>query len=124
MTSRTRIHRPRQQTAAQAAAGRAKRAKFQLEKPSLKQLLASGDYSEPVTQAEYWDLRKAIVCLKGFREAAGLSLADVAERTGIDRAAICRLENGTHENPTISTLNRYAEALGRRISFRVVDVGG
>ena len=46
------------------------------------------------------------------------------ERTGLDRAAICRLENGTHENPTISTLNRYAEALGRRISFRVVDVGG
>ena len=28
------------------------------------------------------------------------------------------------ENPTISTLNRDAEALGRRISFRVVDVGG
>ena len=39
-------------------------------------------------------------------------------------AAICCLENGTHENPTISTLNRDAEALGRRISFRVVDVGG
>ena len=26
--------------------------------------------------------------------------------------------------PTISTLNRDAEALGRRIAFRVVDVGG
>ena len=48
----------------------------------------------------------------------------IAATTGIDRTARCRLENGSHENPTISTLNRYAEALGRRISFRVVDVGG
>ncbi len=46
------------------------------------------------------------------------------KRTGIDRAAICRLENDTHENPIISTLNRDAASLGRRISFRVVDVGG
>ena len=62
--------------------------------------------------------------MKGLHEAESLSLADVAERTGIDRAATCRLENGTHENPTSSTLNRDAEALGRRISFRVVDTCG
>ena len=35
----------------------------------------------------------------------------------------CRLENGTRENPTIGTLNRYAEALGRRSAFRVIDLG-
>ena len=58
------------------------------------------------------------------RVSFSLRLADVAERTGIERAAICRLENGTHENPNINTLNRCAEAIGRRISFRVVDVGG
>ena len=52
------------------------------------------------------------------------STPDVGKRPGIDRAAICRLENRIHENPTISTLNRYAEGLVRRISFRVVDVGG
>jgi type I restriction enzyme M protein len=50
------------------------------------------------------------------------NFADVAERTGIDRAAICRLENGQHQNPTIGTLNRYADALGKRLSIQVVDV--
>jgi len=86
-------------------------------------LLASGDYSEPVSQGEYWDLRKAVLRLKQLREAAGLSVADLAERTGIDRAAICRLENGQHQNPNIGTLNRHADALGKRVSFRVVDSG-
>ena len=123
MTTRTRIQRPRQQTAEQAAAERAKRTRFQREQPGLADLLASRDYSEPLTQAEYWDLRKAVLRLKELREQAGLSLADVAERTGIDRAAICRLENGQHQNPTIGTLNRYADALGKRLSFQVVDAG-
>ena len=122
MTTRTRIHRPRQQTAEQTAAEGAKRKRFQREKPGLADLLASGDYSEPVTQAEFWDLRKAVLRLKQLREEAGLSLADVAERTGIDRAAICRLENGQHQNPTIGTLNRYADALGKRVSFQVVEI--
>ena len=123
MTTRTPIQRPRQQTAEQAAAEKGTRKRFQREKPGLAELLASGDYSAPLSQAEYWDLRKAVLRLKQLREAAGLSLADVAERTGIDRAAICRLENGQHQNPTIGTLNRYADALGKRLSFQVVDVG-
>lgn len=122
MTTRTRLHRPRKQTAEQAAAERATRKRFQREKPGLAELLASGDYSAAVSQAEYWDLRKAVLRLKQLREEAGLSLADVAERSGIDRAAICRLENGQHQNPTIGTLNRYADALGKRVSFQVVDV--
>ena len=122
MTTRTRIQRPRQQTAEQAAAERAKRTRFQREKPGLAELLASGNYSAPLSQAEYWDLRKAVLRLKQLREEAGLSLADVAKRTGIDRAAICRLENGQHQNPTIGTLNRYADALGKRVSIQVVDV--
>ena len=123
MTTRTRIQRPRQQTAEQAAAEKKTRKRFQREKPGLAELLASGDDSAPLSQAEYWDLRKAVLRLKQLREAAGLSLADVAERTGIDRAAICRLENGQHQNSTIGTLNHYADALGKRLSFQVVDVG-
>ena len=99
------------------------RKRFQREKPRLAELLASGDDSAPLSQAEYWDLRKAVLRLKQLREEAGLSLADVSERTGIDRAAICRLENGQHQNPTIGTLNRYADALGMRVSFQVVDSG-
>jgi transcriptional regulator with XRE-family HTH domain len=48
------------------------------------------------------------------REQAGLSLTDVADRSGIDKAALSRLENGLYSNPTINTLARYAKAIGKR----------
>jgi transcriptional regulator with XRE-family HTH domain len=48
------------------------------------------------------------------REQAGLSLTDVADRSGIDKAALSRLENGLYSNPTINTLARYAKAIGTR----------
>jgi len=44
-----------------------------------------------------------------------LSLADVEQRTGIGRAALSRLENDTEPNPTVVTLTRYAQALGKRL---------
>jgi transcriptional regulator with XRE-family HTH domain len=48
-----------------------------------------------------------------------LSLADVSERSGIDRAAIHKLENGLNKNPTMSALTRYADALGVRIAWEL-----
>lgn len=54
--------------------------------------------------------------LKEHREKAGLSLAVVAERSGIDQGALSRLENG-RGNPTIQTLMRYARAIGVRIGW-------
>jgi transcriptional regulator with XRE-family HTH domain len=45
-----------------------------------------------------------------------LSLAD---RSGTDRAAISRLENGVYVNPTLDTLYRCAEAVGADIDFSV-----
>jgi DNA-binding XRE family transcriptional regulator len=59
--------------------------------------------------------------LKTARQAKGLSLADVYQRTGIDRAALSKLENGTNENPTIETLLRYAEVVGKRLEIEVLD---
>jgi len=43
----------------------------------------------------------------------------VAKRSGMDRAAISRLENGVYLNPTLDTLYRYAEAIGAEIAFTV-----
>jgi transcriptional regulator with XRE-family HTH domain len=43
-----------------------------------------------------------------------------AERTGMDRMAISRLENGKNANPTVSTLVRYASALGRSLAWGLV----
>ncbi|MBL7040918.1 MAG: helix-turn-helix transcriptional regulator [Pirellulaceae bacterium] len=62
----------------------------------------------------------AIMELKQAREALGLSLADIRDRTGIERSALSRLENET-PNVTIRTLERYAEALGKRIVIEIAD---
>lgn len=59
--------------------------------------------------------------LKEHRSASGVSLTELAERTGIDKAALSRLESGAQANPTIATLERYAAALGKHIVFKVVD---
>jgi transcriptional regulator with XRE-family HTH domain len=59
--------------------------------------------------------------LKAARQAKGLSLADVNQRSGIDRSALSKLEKVTNENPTIDTLLRYAEVVGKRIEIEVHD---
>ena len=51
------------------------------------------------------------------RERQGLSLSDVAERTGMDRAQISKLELGKVANPTLGTLRTYAHALGLELEW-------
>ena len=50
---------------------------------------------------------------KAVRESQGLTLAEVAERMGIDAPALSRLETGKMLNPTLATLHKWAEASGR-----------
>src|SRR5437588_3203123 len=52
---------------------------------------------------------------KAVREAQGLTLAQVAERMGIDAPALSRLETGKMLNPTLATLHKWAEALGQKL---------
>ena len=52
--------------------------------------------------------------LKRARQSQGLSLQEVAERMGTDRSNVHRLERGSG-NPTVATLARYAQAIGRRM---------
>ena len=59
--------------------------------------------------------------LKAAREAKGLSLADVTELTGMDRSALSKLETGQRANPTVETLVRYAEAVGKRVVVSLTD---
>jgi ribosome-binding protein aMBF1 (putative translation factor)/uncharacterized DUF497 family protein len=63
------------------------------------------------------ELTEALARLRREREQQGLSLTDMAERTGIDRATISKLETGKIVNPTIGTLRTYARALGRRLAW-------
>jgi ribosome-binding protein aMBF1 (putative translation factor) len=116
-----RIHRPRSQTPEQEAAELAVRQRFQQEKPSLQDLVECGDIGQVFTMGEYWELCKTFAGLKALREQQGLSLSDLAARTGMDRAMISRLENGQIDNPTIATVTRYAKALGKRVVVSLVD---
>jgi DNA-binding XRE family transcriptional regulator len=59
--------------------------------------------------------------LKAAREEQGLSLADLTERTGMDRSALSKLETGQRPNPTVETLVRYAEAVGKRLVVSLAD---
>lgn len=114
-----RIHRKIERTAQQQQNLREVREEFQRRRPSLKKLQESGDVSEVVTQGEYVNLLAMLAALKKHREAKGLSLAGVAERCGMDRSAVSRLENGVYLNPTLDTLYRYAAAIGAEIAFTV-----
>jgi transcriptional regulator with XRE-family HTH domain len=42
-------------------------------------------------------------------------------RTGMSRSAISRLENDDSANPTIETIARYAEDLGKQIAVTLTD---
>ena len=66
--------------------------------------------------------RELIAALRSERERQGLSLADVAARTGMDRGAIHKLEIGLNSNPTHATLTRYASALGTRIEWHLETI--
>jgi len=59
--------------------------------------------------------------LKAAREEKGLSLSDMTELTGMDRSALSKLETGQRPNPTVETLVRYAEAVGKRIVVSLAD---
>ena len=69
-------------------------------------------------------IRQVLGALRAERQRLGLSLADIYERTGIDRAALSRLENNEDANPTLTTLERYAEALGKRMVVVLSDATG
>ncbi len=56
------------------------------------------------------ELVEALAGLRLERERQGLSLTDMAERTGIDRATISKLETGKIANPTVGTLDQPAKA--------------
>lgn len=112
-----RIHKKIERSAEETKQLAEIRARFHSERPGLTELLASGDATEVVSHGEYLDLLGIIGKLKKHRQRQGLSLTDVAERSGMDRSAISRLENGQYLNPTMDTLYRYAQAVGAEIGF-------
>jgi hypothetical protein len=60
-----------------------------------------------------------VTSLRAEREKRGISLTDIADASGLDRAMVSRLENGKIDNPRISTLMRYAGAIGGQFEILV-----
>jgi ribosome-binding protein aMBF1 (putative translation factor) len=56
--------------------------------------------------------------MREAREAEGVSLAELAARSGVDEGSLSRMENG-RQNITLETLDRYSAALGRELSIRL-----
>jgi predicted transcriptional regulator len=62
--------------------------------------------------------RELLAELVAYRRAAGLSQSQVAERMGTSQPAVARLEAG-EVDARMSTVQRYAAALGHRMELRL-----
>lgn len=71
--------------------------------------------------AQHQKLRAILNLLIAERKHQKLSLADLAERTGIAKPNLSRLENSTHTTPTLDTLQRYAHAVGKTLHIELTD---
>jgi DNA-binding XRE family transcriptional regulator len=109
-----RITRDRRLTPAEAAKYKQVRAQVDKELPDL-----IARHHERTASLDQLD--KLCEQLKAAREAKGLSLADVTKLTGMDRSALSKLETGQRANPTVETLVRYAEAVGKRVVVSLTD---
>jgi DNA-binding Xre family transcriptional regulator len=75
---------------------------------------------EEIPPAKASPERIAIAKLRAMRQAKGVSLSELAARTGMTRGNLARLES--QKNATLRTLERYADGLGCRLEIDVVSV--
>jgi ribosome-binding protein aMBF1 (putative translation factor) len=66
----------------------------------------------------YHDILKIGLQIRDLRETAGLTQKVLAQRLGVTQQVIARLESGEADNPTVTTLERIAEATGHRLRFK------
>jgi transcriptional regulator with XRE-family HTH domain len=59
--------------------------------------------------------------VKRLRELAGLSQAELARRSGLNRAVISMLESGARTNVTIESARKLARGLGVTMDYLVGD---
>jgi len=96
-------------------------------KPMTHEQLVKAMLKNPEVKAEAERLNREEFALLdqilAARKSAGFSQADVAERMGTHAPAIARMESslatGKH-SPSLNTLRRYAQALGKRVELHLV----
>jgi hypothetical protein len=112
----------RRQTPEQRAQRQSIREAFRDWHPGPEELIASGAAARLGRNVVHFPAQELLRQLKASREAAGLTLADLSARCGIDQPALSRLENGHTPNPTLDTLWRYAAATGKRLVLSAEDI--
>jgi ribosome-binding protein aMBF1 (putative translation factor) len=64
--------------------------------------------------------RELLRTLAADREATGLSQTTIAARMSTSQSAVARIESG-QADVKLSTLERYAAAVGKRVQWELVD---
>jgi DNA-binding XRE family transcriptional regulator len=111
-----------QLTPEQRAQHKAIRDAFRDWHPGPEELIVSGEAARLGLNVIHYPALELLRNLRAFREEAGLTLADVSARCGIDQPALSRLENGHTPNPTLETLWRYAAAVGKRLVLATENI--
>lgn len=78
----------------------------------------------PAIKKEYDALEEEFALigeLLGARTKAKLTQAQVARRMGTSQSAVARMESG--RTPSLTSLKKYAKAVGRRVEIRLAKVG-
>ena len=78
-------------------------------------LIDAANRAEFDAQAPAFETARELVAA---RAQAGLSQAQVAERTGTTQSTVARLESGMHP-PSLRTVQRFAQAEGGRAVVRI-----
>ena len=102
--------RDRRLTPEEVAKYRKIREQIEQEKPEINSRIRAH-------MAEVTDLAKIFSELRRVREQQGMSLTELQDKTGIDRASLSKLETGQRANFTLETVVRYAEAVGKHVQF-------
>lgn len=77
---------------------------------------------DPAFRAEYEKLKPEFALALALIEArakAGLTQTEVAKKMGTTQSVVARIESGQNP-PNLKTLERYANAVGRRIQVKLV----
>ena len=64
-------------------------------------------------------LQGLVADLVAARAAAGMTQQDVADRMPSTKSVVSRLESGVHTRPTMTTIEKYARAVGAIIEIRI-----
>lgn len=90
----------------------------------LSRFIAEQEAADPEFAAARRDIgdRHALLdALVHLRQAQGLSQAELADRLGISQQRVSAFEAESSE-PRLSTVQRYARAVGVTVSFRIEDI--